>query len=191
MKKNTLVLALSLAFSGLASTAVSAATVSGGNINFTGEVIDQTCLINGETPNGAIDVNVILDTASVSDLSNAGATAKPKSFNITLGGEGDLNCTNGKVASVSFDPTSPAIDSVTGWLKNTAASNPANNVQIQILNGDTNNPINLLSGNNNHAPKTIANNTAVYEYIGQYIAVGAPATAGQVASTVKYNIVYQ
>ncbi|HGM5491401.1 TPA: fimbrial protein [Serratia fonticola] len=192
MKKNTLVLALSLALTGLVSTAASAATVAGGSINFEGEVTDQTCLINGQAPNGAVDLNVKLEPVSVSELSHAGATAKPKDFTITLGGDNDLNCANGKVASVSFDSSSPAINGMTGWLSNTVAEDvAAENVQIQILNKETSNVINLLSGNNNYTPKTIANNTAVFEYVGQYVAVGGAASAGKVASSVKYNIVYQ
>jgi major type 1 subunit fimbrin (pilin) len=192
MKKTTLVMALSLAIGGLASISASAAiTVPGGNINFTGEVTDATCLINDQTPNGAVDLNIVLDPVSASELSFAGATAKPAPFTIKLGGPADLNCTNGKIASVYFEPSSPAIDSATGWLKNTDQTDPAQNVQVQILNGETNSPINLVSGNNNLAPKTIVNQTAEYNYFGQYIAVGGAAGPGQVASTVKYSIVYQ
>jgi major type 1 subunit fimbrin (pilin) len=192
MKKTTLVMALSLAIGGLASVPASAAiTVPGGNINFTGEVTDATCLINDQTPNGAVDLNIVLDPVSASELSFAGATAKPAPFTIKLGGPADLNCTNGKIASVYFEPSSPAIDSATGWLKNTDQTDPAQNVQVQILNGETNSPINLVSGNNNLAPKTIVNQTAEYNYFGQYIAVGGAAGPGQVASTVKYSIVYQ
>ncbi len=56
MKKTTLVMALSLAIGGFAALPTSAAiTVAGGNINFTGEVTDATCLINDQTPNGAVD----------------------------------------------------------------------------------------------------------------------------------------
>lgn len=188
MKKSTLLMALSLTISGLASLPASAID---GNINFTGEVIDTTCLINGTTPNGAVDVNVNLKQVQASALSFAGAVANATPFKITLGGPSDVNCTNGKIAEVYFEPTSPAIDHATGWLKNTEINNPATNVQVQILNGDTNNAINLLTGTNNHAPKVIANNTAEYTYYGQYIAVNGPATAGKVASTVKYSIVYQ
>ncbi|WMT15764.1 fimbrial protein [Serratia fonticola] len=192
MKKTTLVMALSLAIGGFAALPASATiTVAGGNINFTGEVTDATCQINGQTPNGAVDLNVALEPVSASELSFAGATAKPKSFIITLGGPTDLNCTDGKIASVYFEPTSPAIDNATGWLRNTSAVDPAANVEVQILNGNTNNPINLVSGNNNHAPKTIANQTAEYTYFGQYVAVGGAASPGKVASTVKYSIVYQ
>ncbi|MBC3214184.1 fimbrial protein [Serratia fonticola] len=192
MKKTTLVVALSLAIGGFAAVPASAAiTVAGGNINFTGEVTDATCLINDQTPNGAVDLNVPLETVSASELSFAGATAKPAPFTIRLGGPSDLNCTDGKIASVYFEPTSPAIDNATGWLKNTSATDPATHVQIQILNGETNSPINLVSGNNNHAPKTIVNQTAEYTYFGQYVAVGGAAGPGQVASTVKYSIVYQ
>ncbi|WP_051916932.1 MULTISPECIES: fimbrial protein [unclassified Serratia (in: enterobacteria)] len=190
MKKNALLMTIACVMGGL--TATSAFAIDG-NINFTGEVIDTTCLINGQTPNGAVNVDVDLKQVQVGALNFAGATANATPFKITLGGDTDTNCTNGKIAEVYFEPTSPAIDRTTGWLKNTApaASNPAQNVQVQILNGETNSPINLFSGNNNYAPKTIANHTAEYSYFGQYIAVNGPATSGPVASTVKYSIVYQ
>ncbi|MFZ1875300.1 MAG: fimbrial protein [Chania sp.] len=194
MKRNTLLMTLACVMGSL--TATSALAIDG-NINFTGEVIDTTCKINDQVPNGAVDVNVNLKQVQVSALSTEGAVANATPFKITLGGAGDTNCTNGKVAQVYFEPTSPAIDRTTGWLKNTStsASGVAQRVEIQILNATTNNPINLLSNLNNYAPTTIADNTAVYSYYGQYIAVGVtpttPVTAGMVASTVKYSIVYQ
>jgi len=190
MKRNTLLMTFACVMGSL--TATSALAIDG-DINFIGEVTDTTCLINGQTPNGDIDVNVNLRQVQASALSSPGATANATPFKITLGGAGDTNCTNGKIAQVYFEPTSPAIDRTTGWLKNTiiAADNPAGNVQVQILNGENNNPINLWTGTENYLPKTIANNTAEYTYFGQYIAVGGAATPGKVASTVKYSIVYQ
>ncbi|WP_431223619.1 fimbrial protein [Serratia sp. L9] len=188
MNKSTLAMAFSMAIFGLASTSVSAID---GNINFLGEVTDTTCLINGTTPNGAVDVNVNLKAVQASSLSSSGTTANATPFKITLGGPGDLNCTNGKIAAVYFEPNSPAIDKTTGWLKNIETTNPASRVQVQILNGETNDAINLLTGVGNIAPKTIAGNTAEYNYFGQYIAVDGAATPGKVASTVRYSIVYQ
>lgn len=190
MKRNTLLMTIACVMGGL--TATSAFAVDG-NINFTGEVIDTTCKINGQTPNGAVDVNVNLKQVEATALGYDGATANATPFSITLGGVGDTNCTNGKIAQVYFEPTSPAIDRTTGWLKNmsTDASGVARNVEIQILNATANQPINLLSNLNNYAPTRIVDNTAVYSYYGQYIAVGGAATVGHVASTVKYSIVYQ
>ncbi|CAM4216540.1 fimbrial protein [Serratia silvae] len=194
MKKTTLVMALSLAIGGLASVPASAAiapgVTPGGNINFTGEVTNATCLINGKTPNGSINMDIPLEKVSASELSFVGATAKPYSFSITLGGPNDPNCIDGSIASVYFEPSSPAI-SPNGWLKNTDnSSNGATNVEIQILNAETDTPINLASGIGNYSPKTIVNQTAQYNYVGRYVAVNGSATPGQVASTVKYSIVY-
>lgn len=189
MKKNTLVMALSLAICGLASVPASAAiTVVGGHIDFTGEVVNTTCLVNGDAAGDANRLDVVLAPAHASDFGSIGVTANPKDFVIKLGGENDVDCANGKVAAVSFDSTSPAIDGTTGYLTNTASANPAKNVQIQILSGTD--VVDLR--NDTEYSQTIANNTAEYNFTAQYISVkGGPVTAGQVASTVKYNIVYQ
>lgn len=184
MNKSTLAIAFSAAIFGLASTAASAID---GNINFNGEVISTSCDINGQTPNGAVDVNVNLQKVTVDALGTPGAVANATPFKIALSG---VNCTNGAIASVYFEPTSPGIDQSTGALKNVAA-NPAGNVQVQVVNAENNSAINLHTGAGNIAPKTIVGNTAEYNYFGQYLAVNGPASAGQVAATVKYSIVYQ
>lgn len=195
MKKNALVLALSVTLGGLVSVSafakIDAGTTPGGNINFTGEVTSETCLIEGQTPNGSIDIPVTLQKVSASELSFNGATAKPQGFTIKLGDSTDLNCINGSVASVYFEPSSPNINATTGWLDNTDQSaDGAKNVQIQILN-ESKEPINLRDNTNNTGTKTIDNQQAVFSYFGQYVAVGGGATPGKVASTVKYSIVYQ
>lgn len=189
MKKNTLLVAIACTLGAIAATP---AFASNGNINFKGEVTTTTCLINGQNPSlGDVDVNVDLRQVEVSSLNFAGAVANAKPFKITLGGNGDTDCTNGKLAKVHFEPTSPAIDSGTGWLKNTDNSaTPANNVEVQILNADDNQVIDLRD-DSNIPSKTIVDNTVVYNYYGQYVAVNGPAAAGKVASTVKYTIVYQ
>jgi major type 1 subunit fimbrin (pilin) len=189
MKKTTLVMALSLAIGGLASVPASAAiTVVGGHVDFTGEIVNTTCLVNDDAAGDANRLDVVLAPAHAADFGSIGVTANPTDFVIKLGGEGDVDCANGKVAAVSFDSTSPAIDGATGYLTNTASANPAKNVQIQILSGTD--VVDLR--NDTEYPQTIANNTAEYNFTAQYISVkGGPVTAGQVASTVKYNIVYQ
>ncbi|MFC0227525.1 fimbrial protein [Serratia aquatilis] len=189
MKRNTLLVAIACALGTIAATP---AFASNGNINFEGEVTTTTCLINGQNPNlGDVDVDVDLKQVEVSSLNFAGAVANATPFKITLGGNGDPDCTNGKMAKVHFEPNSPAIDSNTGWLKNIDASaTPASNVEIQILNADDNQVIDLRD-DSSVPSKMIVDNTAVYNYFGQYVAVNGPATAGKVASTVKYTIVYQ
>lgn len=188
MKKTTLVMALSLAIGGLASVPASAITVTGGHVDFTGEVVNTTCLVNGQAAGDDNRLDVVLAPVNASDLRNIGTTANPTDFKITLGGDGDVDCANGKLAAISFDSTSPAIDGTTGNLSNTAVANPAQNVQIQILSGTD--AVDLR--NDTEYEQTIANNTAEYNFTAQYISVkGGPVTAGQVASTVKYNIVYQ
>lgn len=175
----------------LMSVVPTGVTANDGTISFAGTISDATCdIIGGDenNPSQGTDFTVNLPPVSVTALSKAGQYAGDTRFFINLSGQ---NCPNGKVANVVFERAqSTNIDSVTGNLKNHTVAGAAANVQVRILNKDKK-PLNLNLQNADHQPITIANNTARFEYWGQYVSVNAAAKAGTVSTDVIYSVTYR
>jgi major type 1 subunit fimbrin (pilin) len=198
MKKIILSAALAAVF-GFVALAPQAKAADG-TITFNGQVTDTTCTIaGGGAASGTGNITVTLPTVSSSVLSADGMTAGDTNFSLLLGG--GTNCTNGKTAALWVETSAtPALDASTGALKNQAAGG-ASNVQVRMLNPANNQPINLgvnavvtngasvISANNQPAA-TISGNTATLNYIGQYLAKGGAATAGQVSTYLTYTMQY-
>lgn len=186
--KKTLFSAVLAATFGLVALQASA---SDGTITFNGDITDTTCTVTGGTgtDGAAQNVTVTLPTVSTTALGTAGQTAGDTQFQLIIGASGQTGCTNGKIASLHFEPSqSPMIDATTGNLKNSTASGSATNVQVAVLN-DKKAVINLnTSANSTQA--TIANNTATLTYYGQYVATGGASTAGTVNTNVVYSVAY-
>lgn len=166
-----------------------AQAANGGTMTFNGAVIDATCTVRGGSGSdgGQGNFTVALDPVPATSLTAAGATANRKPFSVVIGGPGQGSCVNGKVARLSFVPSSPRIDAATGTLNN-ALPNEAANTNIQILDS-TNTPINLASVANGVNSPVIADNTTTINLGAQYYATGA-ATAGQVSTNVQYGVTY-
>lgn len=178
MQKMNLTVALLLAIAPLAASAAD------GTISFTGKVTDKTCTIS--TPGGK-DFAVNLPTVSKNSLAAAGAVAGRTPFSINLS-----QCSAGNVATY-FEPGS-TVDFNSGRLINQASADAATNVQLQ-----------LLGSNNQFLPITAAGagvaqtnsqwvtvddeGNADLNYYAEYYATAA-ATPGDVASSVKYTIIY-
>jgi major type 1 subunit fimbrin (pilin) len=198
MKKIILSAALAAVF-GFVALAPQAKAADG-TITFNGQVTDTTCTITGGgAATGTGNITVTLPTVSSSMLSADGMTAGDTNFSLLLGG--GTNCTNGKTAALWVETSAtPALDASTGALKNQAAGG-ASNVQVRMINPANNQPINLgvnavvangasvISANNQPAA-TISGNTATLNYIGQYLAKGGAATAGQVSTYLTYTMQY-
>ncbi|RDS84183.1 fimbrial protein [Dyella psychrodurans] len=182
---SAIALTLGLAIAGSAS----AQSSSGGTITFTGSVTDATCTVTGGTgtSGGTGNFSVALDQVDASVLSAAGVTANPKMFDVIIGGPGQGTCEDGKVASMSFLPSSIYIDAATGALSN-ALSGEATNTEIQLLDS-TNAVIDLRMGAV-AGMATIANNTATIPFTAQYLAVNGAATPGLVSTNVVYAVTY-
>ena len=187
MKKQALIVAL-LAASGFASTSVFAAD---GTIDVTGAIQGMTCTISGgpgTTPGAGSDFGVELLTVHTSSLAAAGEVAAAKLFNIQLGTDGTAPCPVGTRAQVLYEVTSPLINPLTGNLRNAAATDPATNVEIQILDGSNGNtPMNLASGDLS-AEVTTAGPATLLPFAAQYIATGGAATVGNVETSVQYSV---
>lgn len=168
----------------LVALAASAAVVStfsasaaDGTINFTGSISNQTCTIEGNT--GTTAKTVTMDRVAASSMAAIGQPAGRKDFSLTLTG-----CT-GSSALVRFEQGA-TVDSATGNLINQAAG--GSNVQIQILNANFN-PINLQT-NANSLSTAITDEAVSMKFYAQYVAATAPATAGQVTSSVQFSMDY-
>ncbi|WP_396616064.1 fimbrial protein [Lysobacter soli] len=169
----------------------SAATAADGKITFTGTISDVTCTIKGgdNTDGGTSNFTVKLPTVSTTALASSGQSAGDTPFSVVVGGSGQTGCTNGKIAKMWFESSTPTIDAARGGrLKNTAAGG-ATNVLVGLLNkaGAT---IDLSTNAGGEGSKEqIADNTATLKYTAQYYATGA-ATAGDVNTYVNYSVVY-
>ena len=178
MRTVTLCVAFVLAAVPFASHAVD------GTINFNGEITDKTCTIS--SPQGK-DFTVTLPTVSSSALSAAGQVAGRTPFSISL-----TQCSAGDVATY-FEPGS-TIDISSGRLNNVAATNAATAVKLQLL-GDNSLFIPVVSAGagatqaNSQLVTVASDGSANLNYFVEYYATGA-ATPGEVASSVKYTIIY-
>ncbi|EFC0622909.1 type 1 fimbrial protein [Escherichia coli] len=173
---------------GMASTFVTGSTLAyDGTINFTGKVVDSTCVVK----TGSDNLNVILPTVAASTLVHDGATTGLTRFEIKL-----ENCAanvNGATGVKAYFEPSSNIDYATHTLKNTASGSKATNVNIQLADGS--NPATTLNiGENNGDQRSVAIPVTAGEvtlpYYAQYYATGR-ATAGAVASTINYTVAYE
>jgi major type 1 subunit fimbrin (pilin) len=172
---------------GLASFGAHAAD---GTITINGTVSDSTCSINGAASGTPANMAVGLPMVSASTLSSAGATAGTSAatdlvFNLT-------GCTGSATKAVAVFENGPTVDQSNGTLTNTATTDPAKNVQVQLLNSSLL-PINIVTGANNDITNngaTITGNSASLKYFAQYYATGK-AESGAVDTTVQYTMQYQ
>ncbi|MFJ2989638.1 fimbrial protein [Collimonas sp. NPDC087041] len=188
MKKQSLIIAL-LAAAGFMGTSAFAAD---GTVNITGELTAVTCSVHGGTPGATTgDVDVTLPPIPAAKLDVAGKTAGSTGYKIYVGATGETGCADGTHASVHYEASSPAIDSVTGNLKNNTpvATGGADLVQVQISDASATPtaPINLFT-NTNSTPVVVSGNTAELPFTAQYISTGA-AKVGTVDTAVQYSVV--
>ena len=178
MKKHLLVMVMTAMTAGGMSCAANAdtATVSGGTVNFTGQVVNAACSVSADSIDQAVTVS-----QGRTKLTAAGMVANQKEdFSIKLE---DCDTTVSQNAAVIFNGQQDS--SLAGSLANTAGAGSATNVALQlygpdgqVLNiGDTSGTITLIDGENT-VPLSV-----------DYVATGA-ATAGNVAATATFSMVY-
>ncbi|HCM7229837.1 TPA: fimbrial protein BcfA [Klebsiella aerogenes] len=184
MKKHVLAVVMAGLMAGGMVSAANAAlpsssttTVSGGTVNFVGQVVDAACAVSADS----VDQTVTLSQVRTAKLTTAGMVANQReSFSIKLA---DCDTTVSKNAAVIFNGQQDSTQA--GALANTAGVGAATNVALQlygpdgnVLNlGDTSSAITLNDGQNT-VPLSV-----------DYIATGQ-ATAGNVASTATFSMVY-
>ncbi|MGY1951540.1 fimbrial protein [Pseudomonas pergaminensis] len=185
MKKQTLAFAL-LAICGLGATSAYAAD---GTISISGSIIGTTCTISGGTgaaPGSGANFPVVLDRVQATALSSAGATAGDKRYFIHVGG---ATCPAGTKVAVLYEASSPAVNPATGNLRNTAVATPAANVEVQIVDGAVNAPMDLRLGRAS-TTATVTGGTASMPFYARYIATGGAARQGLVNTSVQYTVTF-
>lgn len=181
MKKHVLAMTVVAMMAGGTMSAAqaesTAATVSGGTVNFVGSVVDAACSVSSDS----VDQTVTLSQVRAAKLANAGEVANQKeAFTIKLE---DCDTTVSQNAAVIFNGQSDQTQA--GALANTAGAGSATNVALQLYGpdgqvlklGDTSADVVLIDGQNT-IPLSV-----------DYIATGA-ATAGNVSATATFNMVY-
>ncbi|WLI76569.1 fimbrial protein [Kosakonia sp. H02] len=148
-------------------------------VRFMGEVSEQTCNIdlNGSTTSPV----VLLPTVSNSQLTSVGATAGETPFTVTLSGCGP------QVANAGIVFISNHTEGVN--LKNTAATAPATNVAIQLLEGPT--VLDFVNNKAETAKQSVggSNTSAAFDLTARYVATGV-VTSGNVEAQAHFAVTY-
>lgn len=163
---------------------------SDGTVTFNGQIIDGgTCTIT-VTPGAGADVAVTLPQVAASAL-QSGQHAGATPFSIVLSA-----CTysGSKVKAEFF---SPSINGATGNLVNTASTNAAVHVELQLLNSDGVTPVVVGTGGSGASGSSevfftgaSGSGAATLSYFVRYVAVGGNASAGQVQALGTYTLTY-
>ncbi|EBR5819127.1 long polar fimbrial protein LpfA [Salmonella enterica] len=169
-----------------------------GTIQFTGSVIDAPCSIVPSDQN--IKVNLGQVSLKTLDAANKYSSAVPVTINLTgCSFEAPTNTSDpvkySKVAVTFPDAHAPAGgDATKGEIAN-AASNPAENVVIQLLQGDGTSPVDLTKINpaesdagNIQLDTTSA--TSKLQFYARMMTLSGAAKAGSVGATVTYKLHY-
>jgi len=153
------------------------AQAADGNIEFTGDIVANSCKVTGTS---GVNVGVDLGKVNVDALKTSGAYAAPTPFTIKLS-----DCASVNSASVTFDGT---LDSVNhSLLKLSHTGNVAKNVAVGIYEADSSTLIPLLTKS---AAKTVIDGAADLSFVAKYVATGKAEAGTANASatfTVKYN----
>ncbi|MBJ9260673.1 type 1 fimbrial protein [Citrobacter amalonaticus] len=176
MKEKLLFIAIPALF--ITSSAMAAVEGETSTINFTGNVVEDTCSLSGASKNQTVD----LGDVSVNSFSGAGTTTVSKPFSITLDG-----CSTGTYsnASITFNgetETSSATTLVTDNIGTT-------NVGIQILQNDT--PLSLDGSAASDAQTLADGDGNEMKFAARYVAVNADVAAGTANGTANFTVNYQ
>jgi P pilus assembly protein, pilin FimA len=175
MKKNSIILTLATV-TALSSSSVIAAD---GQVNFTGEIIEQSCKVVNNPSN---PLNVNLGKVAKAAFTGAGSTAAATKFTLQL-----TDCPDTvKTAAVKFDGT--AVKGDTKVLALTEGSGVATGVGIQ-LSDDSNTVLPLYTASKAYPLKSGKDSNNL-DFIARYIATAKDVTPGPANSTASFTINY-
>lgn len=162
--------------------AVSSAYAADGQINFTGEIVANTCTI----ANGG-NVDVTLPKISANHFTAGTERAGQTAFQIALS---DCTPASGTVA-VRFTGDGTQVDTITGLFKNNSKdAAPAENVAVAVY--DSTDTLIKTAGNSSAAVNVATDGTASIPLTAWYQATtaGTPVTVGPVTATGGIELVY-
>lgn len=175
MKKNLIVTTLAVA----AVLSSASAFAADGQVNFTGEIIEQGCKVVN-APDNPLTVN--LGKVAKTAFTGAGSTAAATRFTLQL-----TNCPETvKSASVKFDGTAENGD--TSVLALTRVEGMATGVGIQ-LSDNTNTVLPLYTASREYTLKPGSDDNNL-DFIARYIATSETVTPGPANSTASFTINY-
>lgn len=148
-------------------------------INFTGEITDQTCTING----GKNTMDVAMPTIAAKNFKAKGDVAGTTPFNVQL-----TNCPSGVTKVRGLFELGPNVDTASGNLKIAAGTaNPAGNVQIKLLDSATNQ---VRADGGQTAQTAVSSGNATIQMYSQYVATADTVSAGKTNTSVGFSVVY-
>ncbi|WP_152606765.1 fimbrial protein [Bordetella trematum] len=173
-----------------------------GTITINGEIIDQTCKINGADP--PAHILVTLPKIAATALKDKGDVAGSTVFLIKL-----TECPSSLTGEVKahFEPgpttdydsgnlyayvnsTSAAMTKASAIPENQASQTKTSNVEIQLANTDGT-PIKIGASDSKAQGATLASQAATLRYLARYIKSGDGSVgAGRLVTYVNYSIVY-
>lgn len=171
---------------------------AGNTIEFLGEITDSTCDVALE---GSSATTVTLPTVSKALFTGINTTAGRTMFALLAS-----NCTlsNGKTKVAAFfnaNSTEGAdannVDNASGYLNNLAATSPATNVKLRLIDGTGGSVIKVgytdqvTSTMGVTATGTAGAAAARMPYAVEYIATDTTVTSGPVRGVVVYDLMYQ
>jgi major type 1 subunit fimbrin (pilin) len=180
MKNSMIAMTIAALMAGAAAPAAMAAasgtTVSGGTINFEGQVVDAACSVSADS----VNQTVTLGQVRTAKLSTAGDVSGQKTaFNINLE---DCDTTVSTNAAVTF--TGQQDSTTAGALANSGGT--ATNVALQLYGPDGN----TLKIGTESAAVTLLDGDNALPFSVDYIATGGAATAGSVSTTATFSLHY-
>ncbi|QLV67264.1 fimbrial protein [Citrobacter sp. RHBSTW-00570] len=154
-------------------------------------IVTSTCNVDSGSKNKVVN----LDTVTAASFGGVGSTQGEKAFDINIncvGGIGeDLLPGNARqgIVNVRFDYTQDA-SNAPGVIKSEPGANTASGVAIQLLTGNTTQPI--KNGDAVNAGRTIPNqsNTLTLPLKARYYRTGSTIKGGNIKSTATFTIEY-
>lgn len=166
-------------------------TVDGGNINFTGSVVNAPCAVDVDHSGKS----VMLGQVATNKLVSKGDTSSVVPFTIKLTGcdlaaevaEGE-EVVNYTKASITFNGSTIGDDSTLALNTSGSGENLAKNVGIQILQNSK--PIKIDGSTATGAASLISGNNEI-PFGATYVATADGAVAGTANSTVSFRVTYE
>lgn len=161
----------------ITSSAFAAIEGESSTINFTGNIIEETCTLSDQSKGQTI----VLDDVTTNAFKGAGTSTQAKAFSIALEGcSEDIS----RSASIIFSGETAGAD---GKVLSTSAISTTN-VGIQLLQDD--NPLNV-DGSQASEPLTLAAGSNTFDFAARYVAVADNVAAGEANASAGFTVSYE